>query len=365
MCFYCSNITPLAGARLSPSYIYIPAVFSSFFFIITSEIKLPAPPRKVKNPELQHFIDTLPELLNAGRAPNTKKKYEAAWNKWEEYATSYADVTPLPADPFDIAVYFNYLLTYRGTRGSIVDAMYGIRWGHIVAGYLPPTDHPFVKLAYDGATRLSNYQGTQKKEPFTASMLQSLLDLDGLENLIYFRFVIICILGFTGFLRLDELLNLKVQEISFHSSYMTLTIPKCKNDQSREGNVIHISELSSICCPVFNTAMYIQTLGLGPDDYLICKLAKTKKSHNAIGSHKMSDSHIRKNFKEMVKKPLPHSTNISPHSLRAGGASAAAENGTSDRLISKHGRWKSEGARNGYIKDSLKNRLSVSKNLGL
>ena len=83
LCFYCSNITPLAGARLSPSYIYIPAVFSSFFFIITSEIKLPTPPRKVKNPELQHFIDTLPELLNAGRAPNTKKKYEAAWNKWD------------------------------------------------------------------------------------------------------------------------------------------------------------------------------------------------------------------------------------------------------------------------------------------
>ena len=110
---------------------------------------------------MQHFIDTLPELLNAGRAPNTKKKYEAAWNKWKEYATTYADVTPLPADPFDIAVYFNYLLTYRGTRGSIVDAMYGIRWGHIVAGYLPPTDHPFVKLAYDGATRLSNYEGTK------------------------------------------------------------------------------------------------------------------------------------------------------------------------------------------------------------
>ena len=122
---------------------------------------------------------------------------------------------------------------------------------------------------------------------------------------------------------------------------MTLTIPKCKNDQSREGNVIHISELNSKCWPVFNLAMYIHTLGLGPNDYLICKLAKTKKGHNAIGHHKMSDSHIRKNFKEMVKQHLPHTTNISPHSLRSGLASAAPENGTSDRMISKHGRWKS------------------------
>ena len=66
----------------------------------------------------------------------------------------------------------------------------------------------------------------------------------------------------------------------------------------------------------------------------------------------------------MVVRHLPESSNISPHSLRAGGASAAVENGSSG-CLSKHGRWKSESARNGYIKDSLKNRLSVSQNLGL
>ena len=146
---------------------------------------------------------------------------------------------------------------------------------------------------------------------------------------------------------------------------MAITIPKCKNDQSREGNIIHIAELSSKYRPVLNTAMYIHSLGLLPDHYLVCKLAKTKSGHNPIGSYKMSDSYIRKHFNSLVKVHLPNAENISPHSLRSGGASAAAENGVSDRMISKHGRWKSEGARNGYIKDSLRNRLSVSKNLGL
>ena len=74
---------------------------------------------------------------------------------------------------------------------------------------------------------------------------------------------------------------------------------------------------------------------------------------------------MRKQFKELVEAHLPSVQNISPHSLRAGGASAAAENGVPDRLISKHGRWKSENARNGYIQDSVENRLSISKNLGL
>ena len=316
------------------------------------------------NPELQQLIDGVPDLIDAGRATKTKEKYQRAWSKWTEFCNNF-NITPLPASPFDIAVYFNYLLTTRGTRGCITDAMYGIRWGHIRAGVLPPTDHPFTKLAFDGAIRLSNFSGTKKKEPFTACMLQSLIDLNQLDDRIYFRFVIICVLGFTGFMRLDELLNLKVGQIQFHEKHMAITIPKCKNDQSREGNIIHIAELNSKYCPVLNTAMFIHSLGLLPEHYLVCKLARTKSGHNPIGSYKMSDSYVRKHFKNLVSLHLPEAENISPHSLRSGGASAAAENGVPDRMISKHGRWKSEGARNGYIKDSLCNRLSVSKNLGL
>ena len=271
----------------------------------------------------------------------------------------------MPATPYDIAVYFNYLLRTPGTRGCITDAMYGIRWGHIRSGHLSPTDHPFTKLAYDGAIRLSNFTGTKKKEPFTASMLHALVDADQLDDLIYFRFVIICLLGFTAFMRLDELLNLKVGQIQFFDNYMTLTIPKCKNDQAREGNIIHVAELNSKYCPVMNTAIFIHRLGLQPEHFLICKLAKTKDGHNPSGQYQMSDSYIRKHFNNLVKTHLPDSLNISPHSLRSGGASSAAENGIPDRMISKHGRWKSEGARNGYIKDSVENRLSISRNLGL
>ena len=38
--------------------------------------------------------------------------------------------------------------------------------------------------------------------------------------------------------------------------------------------------------------------------------------------------------------------------------------GVSDRLFQRHGRWKSVAAKNGYIKDDISSRLSVSKSLG-
>ena len=52
------------------------------------------------------------------------------------------------------------------------------------------------------------------------------------------------------------------------------------------------------------------------------------------------------------------------HSLRSGGASAAAA-GVNDRLFKKHGSWKSDTAKDGYVREDLDQKLSVSKNFGI
>ena len=53
------------------------------------------------------------------------------------------------------------------------------------------------------------------------------------------------------------------------------------------------------------------------------------------------------------------------HSLRAGGATKAADTGVEDRLFKRHGHWKSESAKVGYVKDYLECHLGVSKGLGI
>ena len=53
------------------------------------------------------------------------------------------------------------------------------------------------------------------------------------------------------------------------------------------------------------------------------------------------------------------------HSLRSGGATAAADAGINDRVFKKHGRWKSETAKDGYVRENLIQKLSVSKHLGI
>ena len=71
-------------------------------------------------------------------------------------------------------------------------------------------------------------------------------------------------------------------------------------------------------------------------------------------------------FSELLKQKLGFpSVEFSPHSLRSGGAMAAAGAGVPDRIFKRHGRWKSENAKDGYVKDTLEKRLSVTKKLGL
>jgi hypothetical protein len=53
----------------------------------------------------------------------------------------------------------------------------------------------------------------------------------------------------------------------------------------------------------------------------------------------------------------------SSHSLRAGGATKAANSGINDRLIQRHERWKSVSSKNMYIDDSTINKLEVSKSI--
>ena len=61
--------------------------------------------------------------------------------------------------------------------------------------------------------------------------------------------------------------------------------------------------------------------------------------------------------KELIKKELGKEgldpTMFGTHSLRSGGAFAAAALGVPDRLLERHGCWRSEKAGNNYEKESL------------
>ena len=122
---------------------------------------------------------------------------------------------------------------------------------------------------------------------------------------------------------------------------------------------------SQDACPVSIFKRYVSELErfpVEPSHYL----TKSKLGHKFVSTNKpISYSTVREYFKSSIKDIVPDISDFSTHSLRAGGASAAANAGVADRVFKRHGRWKSVSAKNAYINDNLEPRLSVSQRLGI
>ena len=188
-------------------------------------------------------------------------------------------------------------------------------------------------------------------------------------NLLHHRTVVICLLGFSGFLRISELLDIQIKHLTFLSSHLEILILKAKNDQLRQGHIVHIKRLNSQFCPVQWLQAYLDRSGLitGENNYIISRLAKSRSGHRAYGYKPLAESTVRDIFNKDIA-PLCDDTqpgDYSLHSMRSGGASAAINHGVSERLIGKHGRWKSGFCRDRYLKDGKKQRLEVTQNIGL
>ena len=313
-------------------------------------------------------VHLLPDILRKSRADSTDKKYHGAFSRFHKWALSNGlrsrDI--LPAKAFTVAIYLVSLIQSSNSSSSVVAAFYGIRWFHDLYGLESPTNSNLVVNVLEAAKRILS-KHTIRKEPITVDILTSLyLRLYSENDLKSQRMICACLVGFSGFLRSSELLNIRISDIVFNSSYMAIFIECSKTDKYRDGAWVMIAKTGSNLCPVENVKKLIKWGNLSGDDYLFCNICLTKSGYKVRKSNrKMSYSNLRDLFIESL---TPHVTDVKRfclHSLRAGGASAAANNGVKDRMFKRHGRWISESAKDGYIKDNIDERLSVSLSLGL
>jgi hypothetical protein len=111
---------------------------------------------------------------------------------------------------------------------------------------------------------------------------------------------------------------------------------------------------------------YCVLANIAPDstDYLFRPLCFYKSTNTyALRQRKLSYSTVRKTLLFALETLVLNKNNFGLHSLRSACATAAAAAGVEDKLFKKHGRWKSDRATDGYVKESISDRLTVSKNL--
>ena len=138
-----------------------------------------------------------------------------------------------------------------------------------------------------------------------------------------------------------------------------------KTDLSRDGAWVQIVRSIQDTCPVKAVGQYVAAAKIDLDEDLpLLRASLSSRSTSKVRRQGLSYSRAREIVKDAFKD-ISDVSCISLHCPRAGGATAAANAGINDRLFKRQGRWLSENAKDGYVKDNFQSLLSVSKSLGI
>ena len=323
----------------------------------------------VQDPELQQLAKSLPNLVLQGRAISTVKKYSGAYNRWRIWADTKPEIgSTLPPLPIHIALYLNFLAQTAKTSSPIIEAVSALSWVNQIATVEDTTTHPLVVQLLAGIKKKLAC-ATTKKEPVTPDILSTLVSRFGQQDasLADIRTLSICLLGFAGFFRFDELAKIGESDIVMYKEHMEIFIESSKTDQLRDGAWVVIARTGTPLCPVAMLERYMCMADMSgtQNRSLFRAIVNTKNGQKLRESGAISYTRVRELILEKLSAIGLDPKRFGLHSLRSGGASAAANAGVPDRMFKRHGRWRSENAKDGYVKDSLEERLLVSQKLGL
>lgn len=301
------------------------------------------------------------------KAENTNKKYYNSFKHFNEFCQSKGFCSK-PANSIHVAMYITELLDKKVSYSVISAAYYSIKWMHNVNDFHDPTENAFVKNLLESAKRLRSVP-VKKKDIVDTEMIKQLCDLyTESSDLGSIRDLSMILCGYAGFLRFSEISELRCNDIVFHEDHVVLKIKKSKTDVYRQGKEVLLAKGSTCACPYEMLKRYlnISKQSLDSEKYLFRPISKSKNISKLLSCNKkLSYTRARECIIAKLKLVAPD-LDLGVHSLRASGASMAANSeGVNERCLKRHGRWKTDVAKDGYIKDALDKRLAISKALDL
>ena len=317
----------------------------------------------------------VPDLLHLqfeSKAPSTVQKYRSGWIRWREWADSKFGVPVIPAKPLHIALFISELTAVSISNNTgispIESVVYGIKWGHSLASIVEcPTGHPFVKSSLEGARR-KLARPVQPKEPLSVDTVLRIAEYYiSSSSLAVIRFLFVLLVGFAGFFRVDEIRNLTVRDVSIFNEYMSVFIPKRKNDQYREGHTSFLARSHKATCPVSITERLLKLFPSTCESSspLVRQIVKTKSRECFHASRGVSYSTLRDEFKKFVKPFVGDIALYGTHSIKSGAASNPACRSVSADLLDMHAGWKCATSKNRYIKHTVSDRLKVAQTIAI
>lgn len=271
-----------------------------------------------------------------------------------------------------IMAYLSAVYKQSNSYSTIALVHAALKWYH---SFIPrdvgnPLDSLICKTFLESTKRSKT--PINKKLPVSPDFIKEVIRRYGgpSATLLDLRLACLCTLGFAGFFRYDELSKMLVNHLKIFPGHLQIIVPSAKNDIYREGNYVYIKRLNNEFCPVALLERYIQkgNIDISSNVPLFRKVRWYKSTNQyKLWGDKLSYSRCLELFKNCLKQLGYNDKMYGLHSLRSGGATAAAKNNTelTERLLKLHGRWKSDTSKDMYIQEEVEQRLKISSALGI
>lgn len=318
--------------------------------------------------------DEARRLLKKGVAENTRRGYgadRATFNGW----CAATGRTPLPATAQTLAEYVTALALAGLAPATIRRAMTSIRTMHQAAGLAPPVTKAALTIlrgyVRDGAPRAA------PADPLLIEDLRRLVETCDPDTVAGARDRALLVLGWTMMARRSELAELDVEDVRVSHDWLRVTVRRSKTDQDGVGAVVEVPRGEHAeTCPVRLVEAWLAVLGetTGP-------LFRPVDRHGRMGGDprfagRAKGARMAPQAVEVVMRRAvlragltgagAAGPRLTPHSMRAGGATQSYEDGASPLAIARHGRWL-DGSRVllGYIRTVDKRRDNPMRRVGL
>lgn len=300
--------------------------------------------------------------VKAARSPNTQRAYDSAWRHWNAWCGLHG-FQALPADPLTVAAY----LTERANEGRSVStldtARAAIRCAHRDTGRADPTASSGVDLVLKGLKRRRGSAPTRQAHPLTTDELRRVVDSIDRESLRGKRDAALLLLGYAGAFRRSELANLTVRDLVFKVEGLVVTLRRSKGDQESKGVVVGVLRgKMKGSDPVFAVREWISASAIGEKSPLFQRIAWSDR--RATGQAITGDT-INHILQERSVAAGLADLQLTGHSLRAGHATTAAENGVPSDRLARTTRHKNLATLAKYVRPAEVLRDSSSGSLGL
>lgn len=279
--------------------------------------------------------------IAAATSANTRKAYRSDIKHYERWGGK------LPATPDQIVNYLQSFAKTLNTR-TLARRLIAIKHWHNYQGFSDPTSHPIVRKTMIGITRVHG-KPKEKAPPLSPTDLQKIVNaLTDNSSLMSLRDNAILQLGFFGALRRNEIIAIHYEHITWQKEGIEILLPSSKTDQTHEGQYCAIPYGNDVLCSVKALENWLTKSNI-KQGAIFRRIIKNKLVSDRPLTP-LSINHIINRCATLAN--ITYSNEITPHSLRRGLATSAAQAHASIKTIMRAGRWKQVNTVMEYIEAS-------------